>query len=35
LSTDPARAYRIPQRGRLAPGYWADVVVFDPATGDA
>jgi N-acyl-D-aspartate/D-glutamate deacylase len=35
LTDDPARAYRIPQRGRLAPGYWADVVVFDPATIDA
>jgi N-acyl-D-aspartate/D-glutamate deacylase len=35
LTDDPARAYRIPQRGRLAPGYWADVVVFDPATVDA
>jgi N-acyl-D-aspartate/D-glutamate deacylase len=35
LTDDPARAYRIPRRGRLAPGYWADVVVFDPATIDA
>jgi len=35
LTDDPARAYRIPQRGRLAPGYWADVVVFDPTTIDA
>jgi len=35
LTDDPARAYRIPQRGRLAPGYWADVVVFDPASIDA
>ena len=35
LSDDPARAYRIPGRGRLAPGYWADVAVFDPAAVDA
>ena len=35
LTDDPARAYRIPQRGRLAPDYWADVAVFDPATIDA
>jgi len=32
---DPARAYRIPQRGRLEPGYWADVAIFDAATVDA
>ena len=35
LTDDPARAYRIPQRGRLVPDYWADVAVFDPATIDA
>jgi N-acyl-D-aspartate/D-glutamate deacylase len=35
LTDDPARAYRIPRRGRLAPGYWADVAIFDPATVDA
>ena len=35
LTDDPARAYRIPGRGRLAPGYWADVVAVDPATVDA
>ena len=35
LTDDPARAYRIPDRGRLAPGYWADVVALDPATVDA
>jgi N-acyl-D-aspartate/D-glutamate deacylase len=35
LTDDPARAYRIPGRGRLAPGYAADVVVFDPVTIDA
>jgi N-acyl-D-aspartate/D-glutamate deacylase len=35
LTADPARAYRIPQRGRLEAGCWADVVVFDPETIDA
>ena len=35
LTDDPARAYRIPQRGRLASDYWADVAIFDPATIDA
>jgi N-acyl-D-amino-acid deacylase len=35
LTDDPARVYRIPRRGRLAPGYWADVVLFDPTTVDA
>ena len=35
LTADPARAYRIPRRGELKTGYWADVVVFDPATVDA
>jgi N-acyl-D-aspartate/D-glutamate deacylase len=35
LTDDPARAYRIPQRGRLEPGYWADIVIFDPVTVDA
>ncbi len=35
LTDDPARAYRIPERGRLAPGYWADVVIFDAAIVDA
>jgi N-acyl-D-aspartate/D-glutamate deacylase len=35
LTSDPAQAYRIPERGTLKPGYWADVVVFDPATIDA
>jgi N-acyl-D-aspartate/D-glutamate deacylase len=29
LTSDPARAYRIPRRGHLSPGYHADVVVFD------
>jgi N-acyl-D-aspartate/D-glutamate deacylase len=27
----PARRFRIPQRGRLAPGYFADITVFDPS----
>jgi N-acyl-D-amino-acid deacylase len=31
LTSDPARRYRIPQRGRIAPGYWADLLLFDPA----
>jgi len=35
LTWDPARAYRIPERGLLAPGYWADLVAFDPYTVDA
>ncbi len=35
LTDDPARAYRIPQRGRLEPGYWADVAIFDAGTVDA
>ncbi len=35
LTSDPARAYRIPERGVLAPGYRADVVVFDPDQVDA
>src|SRR4030095_3176237 len=30
LTGDPARKYRIPQRGRIAPGCWADLVAFDP-----
>jgi N-acyl-D-aspartate/D-glutamate deacylase len=31
LTSDPARRYRIPQRGALQPGMWADLVLFDPA----
>jgi hypothetical protein len=31
LTSDPARKYRIPMRGRIAPGYWADLALFDPA----
>ncbi len=30
LTSMPAETYRIPNRGRLNPGYQADVVVFDP-----
>jgi N-acyl-D-amino-acid deacylase len=32
LTSDPARKYRIPLRGRIATGYWADLLLFDPAT---
>jgi N-acyl-D-amino-acid deacylase len=32
LTSLPAENLRIAQRGRLEPGYFADVVVFDPAT---
>jgi N-acyl-D-amino-acid deacylase len=32
LTSDPATKYRIPDRGRIAPGAWADLVLFDPAT---
>ena len=31
LTEVPARLYGVADRGRLAEGYWADVVVFDPA----
>jgi N-acyl-D-aspartate/D-glutamate deacylase len=30
LTSEPAELYRIPKRGRLAPGYFADLAVFDP-----
>jgi len=32
LTSDPARKYRIPGRGTIAPGMWADLLLFDPAT---
>ncbi len=32
LTSDPAAKYRIPDRGRIAPGAWADMLLFDPAT---
>jgi N-acyl-D-aspartate/D-glutamate deacylase len=31
LASDPACKYRIPQRGRIAPGCHADLLLFDPA----
>jgi N-acyl-D-amino-acid deacylase len=31
LTSDPARKYRIPGRGTIAPGMWADLLLFDPA----
>ena len=32
LTSDPAAKYRIPGRGRIEPGAWADLVLFDPKT---
>ncbi len=32
VTSDVARAYRIADRGRLLPGAWADLLLFDPAT---
>jgi N-acyl-D-amino-acid deacylase len=32
LTNDPARRYRIPDRGVIAPGKWADLLLFDPDT---
>ena len=32
LTSFPAENLKLERRGRLAPGYYADVVVFDPAT---
>ena len=31
LTGKPAAIFRIPERGRIAPGYWADLLLFDPA----
>ena len=31
LTGDPARKYRIPRRGLIAPGYHADFLLFDPS----
>jgi len=31
LTSDPARKYRIPARGEIRAGAWADLVLFDPA----
>ena len=32
LAAHPAKLYGIPERGRIAPGMWADLLLFDPAT---
>ncbi len=32
LTTAPARVYGIKERGQLTPGYFADVVIYDPKT---
>jgi N-acyl-D-aspartate/D-glutamate deacylase len=32
LAADPARKYRIPQRGEIRPGAFADLLLFDPKT---
>jgi N-acyl-D-aspartate/D-glutamate deacylase len=32
LTSDPARRYRIPDRGTIEVGKWADMVLFDPST---
>ncbi len=35
LTSEPAELYRIPNRGRLAPGYFADLAIFDAGKIDA
>jgi N-acyl-D-aspartate/D-glutamate deacylase len=32
LTSDPARRYRIPDRGTIESGKWADLLLFDPST---
>lgn len=32
LTADPADKYRIPDRGRILPGAWADLLLFDPSS---
>jgi len=32
VTSRPAEAYRIEDRGRLVPGAWADLLLFDPST---
>jgi len=32
LTGKPAEIFRIPERGRIEAGYWADLLLFDPAT---
>ena len=32
LTSDPARKYRIPGRGTIAAGQWADLLLFDPSS---
>jgi len=32
LTSDPAAKYRIPDRGTIAAGAWADLLLFDPST---